>query len=396
MLYRLWRPTRAVTDRIGVKMIIQNVKILTEQGRFEEGNLYTNNDRLCEEAEADKSQVVDGKGCYAIPGLIDIHFHGSVGYDFCDGTTEAIGAMAKYQLSNGVMGISPATMTMSKEVLTKIGEAAVAYQKAPLLEGADLLGIYMEGPFLSMAKKGAQNPAYIHKPDIQMYQDIQKASGGLIKVCAIAPEEENAMEFVETMKDQVRCSIAHTAADYETAHEAFEKGASQVTHLFNGMMPFTHREPGVVGAALDAKDAFVELICDGVHIHPSMIRATFRMFGDDRVILISDTMMAAGMQDGTYALGGQEVTVRGNKAILKDGTIAGSVTNLMKCMKFAVKTAGIPLESAVKCASLNPAKSIGAEKDYGSLTVGKKANVVLLDQDLEIYSLIKDGKQISK
>lgn len=373
-------------------MIIQNVNILREDGTFKEGNLYVQDGIITDKPMADDKDIIDGSGCYAAPGLIDIHFHGNVGYDFCDGTYEAIHKMAKYQLENGIMAISPATMTLPKETLIQIGEAAVSYVSNQPEDGADLVGIYMEGPFLSYAKRGAQNPAYLHKADIEMFEEIQEKSGNLIKVCAIAPEEEGAMEWIEKMHSKVRCSVAHTTADYDTADKAFTKGASQVTHLFNAMPPFTHREPGVVGAAADHSDVYAELICDGVHIHPSVIRATFKMFGDDRVVMISDSMMAAGMDDGTYALGGQEVTVKGNVATLADGTIAGSVTNLMDCVRFAVKEAGIPLGTALKCASANPAKSIGVYDKYGSLDVGKKADIILLNEELEIKYLIKDGK----
>lgn len=372
-------------------MIIERVNILQEDGTFCEGSLYVKGDRITDEPVAD-DEVIDGSGYYAVPGLIDIHFHGNVGYDFCDGTYEAIHAMAKYQLQNGIMAISPATMTLPKETLIKIGEAAVSYVNNQPEDGADLAGIYMEGPFLSYAKRGAQNPAYLHKAEVEMFDEIQEKSGNLIKVCAIAPEEEGAMEWIDKMHSKVRCSVAHTTADYNVADEAFSKGASQVTHLFNAMPPFTHRDPGVIGAASDHSNVFTELICDGVHIHPSVIRATFKMFGEDRVILISDSMMATGMEDGTYALGGQEVTVQGNLATLADGTIAGSVTNLMDCVRYAVKTAGIPMGTAFKCASANPAKSIGVYEDYGSLDVGKKANIILLDEELNIKYLIKDGK----
>jgi len=184
-------------------------------------------------------------------------------------------------------------------------------------------------------------------------------------------------------------SIAHTEADYDTAIGAFEKGASHVTHLYNAMNPYTHRAPGVVGAAADTRKVEVELICDGVHIHPAAVRTTFKIFGDDRIILISDSMMATGLEDGEYSLGGQAVKVVGNLATLQDGTIAGSATNLMDCMRTAVLKMGIPMESAVKCASANPAKSVGIYDQYGSITPGKMASLVLLKkEDLAIKQVI--------
>lgn len=337
-------------------------------------------------------EVLDAEGGYVIPGLVDIHFHACVGYDFCDGTTEAIQKMAEYELQNGIMAICPASMTFSEEQLTEIFKTAAEYKGKT---GADLVGINMEGPFISEAKKGAQNGEYIQKPDAEMFRRLQKAAGGLIKLVDIAPEVDGAMDCIRELSKEVRISVAHTAADYETAKKAFENGASHVTHLYNGMIPFSHREPGVLGAAMDAKDAMVEIICDGIHSHPATVRMTFSLFGDDRIVMISDSMMACGLEDGEYSLGGQAVTVRGNLATLTEGgNIAGSVTNLMNCIRTAVKQMGIPLESALKCATINPAKAIGIEDEYGSLSSGKKANIVILDCDLNIKHIIKDGERI--
>ena len=373
-------------------MIIKNVKVFREDGSFVPGEIYVNGQNFADQADGQDAEVIDGKGCYAIPGLTDVHFHGCVGYDFCDGTTEAIQAMADYELENGVTTISPATMTLSEELLTKIAHAAAEYKSE---KGAELVGINMEGPFISMEKRGAQNPAYIHKPDVEMFRRLQAVSGNLFKLCAIAPEEEGAIDFIKELKDEVVLSVAHTTADYETAKAAFDAGARQVTHLFNAMPPFTHRAPGVIGAACENDAVRVEMICDGVHLHPSVIRAAFKMFGDDRIVMISDSMMATGKPDGTYALGGQSVTVRGNVATLTEGgAIAGSVTNLMNCVRYVVKTAGIPLESAIKCAAVNSAKSIGIYEKYGSISAGKVANLVLLDEELNITHIIQKGNVV--
>jgi len=368
-------------------MIVKNVKVFKENGSFELGDIYIEGDRFSDSTT--EQTVIDGEGCYAIPGLTDVHFHGCVGYDFCDGNEEAIQKMADYQLSIGVTAINPATMTYDEERITKIARAAAAHKND---SGSDLVGINMEGPFISMEKKGAQNPEYIQNPNIEMFRRVQKEANGLFKLCDVAPETENAMEFIKELKDEVRISLAHTNADYDIAKEAFDLGASQVTHLYNAMNPFTHRAPGVVGAACENENVRVELICDGIHIHPSTIRATFKMFGDERVILISDSMMATGLPDGQYELGGQAVTVKGSYATLTEGgALAGSVTNLMNCMRYAVKTAGIPLESAVKAAAVNSAKSVGIFDNYGSISSGKYANLVLLDESLDIIRIIKKG-----
>ncbi|MBO4376885.1 MAG: N-acetylglucosamine-6-phosphate deacetylase [Lachnospiraceae bacterium] len=368
-------------------MIVKNVNIFRENGTFEKGDIIIEKDRFA--TETTDETVIDGNGCYAIPGLTDVHFHGCVGYDFCDGTEEAIQAMAEYELANGVTAINPATMTLPEETIAKVARAAAAHKNE---SGADLVGINMEGPFINPEKKGAQDPQYMLDPNVEMFRRLQKEANGLFKICDIAPERNGALEFIDALKNEVRISVAHTAANYDEAKKAFDHGASQVTHLYNAMNPLTHRAPGVIGAASENENVFAELICDGVHIHPAAIKAAFKMFGDDRIILISDSMMATGKPDGQYSLGGQDVTVKGSHATLTEGgALAGSVTNLMNCMRFVVKTVGISLGSAVKCAAVNPAKSVGIYDNYGSITAGKLANLVLLDDNLDITHIIKKG-----
>ncbi len=377
---------------MSAKLKIINGQVFGEQGTFMAAEVYACNERIVAKEAYDAADgpetIVDAAGDYVIPGLTDIHFHGCMGSDCCDGTAEAFHTIARYELSQGVTSITPATMTMSEETLAKICEAARDFS-CP--DGADFCGLYMEGPFISIAKKGAQNERYIHPADTPMLQRLQEICGGKIRTAVIAPETEGAMEFIRKNSGSINISLAHTTADYDTCMEAFLNGASQLTHTYNAMPPFTHRAPGPIGAAADTDGCMAELICDGVHIHPAVVRATFKLFGDDRIILISDSMRAAGMEDGTYDLGGQEVTVKGSLATLSDGTIAGSVTNLMDCMRTAVKAMGIPLASAVKCAAVNPVKAIGLTKDYGSLTPGRYANIVLLKENLDLDKVIHRG-----
>ena len=278
-------------------MIIKNVKVYTEEKLFQEGEIAIGNGRFQESSQIteDKNQeVIDGEGCYAIPGLIDIHFHGCKGYDFCDGTKEAIAEIAKYEASVGVTGIAPATMTLPLEELTHILSVAASYKKTAAQEqlpGADLLGINMEGPFISVEKKGAQDERNIISCNLEICQQFLDASEGLVKFIGIAPEKNNnALQVIQGMKHKVNLSLAHTNADYDTAKAAFDAGANHAVHLYNAMPPFTHRMPGVVGAVADSPHVNAELICDGVHIHPAVVRATFRMMGDDRMILISDSI----------------------------------------------------------------------------------------------------------
>lgn len=376
-------------------MVIKNALVFTEDGKFVEKNIYIEGERIADTAS--DSEVIDGSGCYLIPGLMDIHFHGCMGHDFCDATPEAVNAMAEYELKNGITSICPASMTLSEEDLVHICENAKNYRDAwKPGAAARLCGINLEGPFIAMSKKGAQNPKYVTPPNQEMFQHFIDAGDGLVKLTTIAPETEGAMDFIRRFSKEVRISIGHTDCDYDTAREAFLAGASHITHLFNAMPPFTHRKPALIGAGFDTKKVTPEIICDGIHIDPSSVRTAFAIFGDDRLILISDSMMAAGMENGDYSLGGLAVTVTGRLATLADGTIAGSATNLMDCMRTAVQKMEIPLESAVKCASINPAKAIGEDKEYGSISVGKYADLVLLNQnDLSLKNVISHGIVVS-
>ncbi len=386
-------------------MIIKNVLVFRENKTFVPGTILIEGGIIKEVldtehgAETNISQygeVVDGEGCYAIPGMIDIHFHGCKGYDFCDGTKEAVEEIAKYEASIGVTAISPATMTLPIETLEDILSNAADYrkkqQKGQNTSAADLVGINMEGPFISKVKKGAQDDRYIIPCNAKIYDKFQKAAKGLVKYIGIAPEESETIEFIKAVKDEVTVSLAHTNADYDTAKAAFDAGAGHAVHLYNAMPAYTHREPGVIGAVADSEHVMAELICDGVHIHPAAVRTTFKMLSEDRLILISDSMRATGMPDGRYTLGGLEVEVKGNRArLVSDGALAGSVTNLPDCVRTAVKEMKIPLETAVACATMNPAKSLGEYDKYGSITPGKKADIVLWENDLELKAVIKDG-----
>ena len=375
-------------------MIIRNAKVFTGCCRFEERDLLIRDGRIVFGAvPMDGEEVLDARGSYALPGLVDIHFHGAVGHDFCDADEAGLQAIADFEASKGVLAICPATMTFSEEILNGIMDAAAAHKNE---RGADLVGINMEGPYISPRKVGAQNPKYVMGADAGMFRRLQARSGGLIKLVDVAPEEPGNLDFIRACRDEVRISIAHTCTDYETAKEAFAAGASHMTHLYNAMPGITHRAPGPIIAALE-EGAEVELITDGVHIHPAMVRFTFRTFGDSHVILVADSMMACGLPDGQYSLGGQAVTVCGPRATLTEhpDTIAGSATCLYDCMRHAVLDMGVPLASAVRAASLNPARSIGIDADYGSLEPGRWGNVVLADGQLNIQKVIRRGKVLA-
>lgn len=343
-------------------------------------------------ADSSTDNVIDLSGCILIPGLTDLHFHGCRGADFSDGDAAGLQTMADYELSRGVTQICPAGMTLDEPQLLEICRVAAAHKKSSS-SGAELVGVNLEGPFLSEKKKGAQNGAWLRDPDTDLLFRLKAESDGLVKLVSVAPELPGALDFIRTVKSEVVVSVAHTACNYDEALAAFDAGARQATHLFNGMNPFAHRDPGPVGAAADS-NCRVELICDGVHIHPAVVRAVFKLFGADNVILISDTMRAAGMPDGQYTLGGQDVIVKGKHATLVDGTLAGSVTDLMSCMTTAVSF-GIPLKDAVTAAAVNPAQVLGIYDEVGSLDVGKLANVAVLNSDLSLKAVLLRGKVVS-
>lgn len=347
-------------------------------------------------AESSDNSIVDASECYVIPGLVDVHFHGAVGEDFSDATREGLQRIADYELSEGVTYICPTSMTLAEETLMEICKNVAAH-RAESTSGAEVVGAHLEGPFVSYAKRGAQNEAFLRAPDAKMLARLQEAAEGCVKLITMAPEEPGGVEFVsEAVKLGVNVSLGHTTADYDTAMDAFRAGAMQATHLYNAMPPIHHRMPGVIGAAFDSPDVRAELICDGVHIHDSIVRLTFRLFGAERMIIISDSLRATGMPDGQYPFGGQEIEVHGNRATIvgHPETLAGSVTSLMGCMKQAISM-GIPMADAVRAASYNPACAIGIDDRAGTLDFGKEASIVLLNKtDLSIKSIIFKGNII--
>lgn len=345
---------------------------------------------------SDDGSTLDAAGCYVIPGLVDVHFHGCVGEDFSDATPDGLQKIADYELSQGVTYLCPAGMTLPEDQLTAICRNTAAH-RAKHSGGAEVVGVHLEGPFLCTAKKGAQNADYLHDPDIPMLKRLQDAAEGCVRLVTVAPEQPGAMEFIQAAVNMgITVSVGHTVADYDTAKAAFEAGASHATHLYNGMPGLHHRLPAVIGAAYEVPSVQPELICDGVHIHGAVVRLTFGLFGAERMVLISDSLRATGMPDGEYPFGGQMIEVHGNRATIlgHPETLAGSVTSLMGCLRQAVAF-GIPLADAVRACTYNPAQSIGIDGRAGSLDVGKEASIVLLDQkDLAIKGIVFQGQQV--
>ena len=378
-------------------MIIKNGQVFNSNGRFIPADVELAGDRIVKVAPAGTlhgDEELDAAGKYVTPGFVDIHIHGAAGSDFCDGmdgSDKYVRAMQKYLGSQGVTSFLGTTMAFSEEILDRIFDTA-----RPIFGqegyGAVLRGVNMEGPFFNKAKKGAQAEEYIIDPDWEMFQRLWERSGHNIRLVDVAPELPGALEFAQKASKLCTVSIAHTCATYEQATAAFANGFTHTTHLFNAMPAFTHRAPGVVGAASDFAE-HIEMICDGIHLNPAVVRAVFNMFGPDRVCIISDAMQACGMPNGEYSLGGQKVFMTDGLATLADGTIAGSATCQAEGFRRAVKF-GVPLESALKAATINPAKAAGLDDEVGSIAVGKRADVLVLGADLHPEHIFIGGKEL--
>lgn len=370
-------------------MIVKNGYVFTETGTFEQKELYILGDRIVDSKEDLTDQtVIDARGCKIIPGLVDVHSHGAAGCDFGDAKKEHLEKILKYEGTHGITSYCPTSMTVSKEELLAIFSTVTQVERTA--DMAKIAGIHMEGPFVAPAKKGAQNEKYIKQAEEVFFEECNRASGGMIKVLTLAPEEEGAMEFIRKMHDRVNISLGHTCADYETSKEAFASGANHVTHLFNAMNPLGHRAPGLIGAAVEDMHCMVEIISDGMHVHPAVVQMMFKAIGAERMVLISDSLSATGLEDGMYELGGQPVIVKDRKATLKDGTIAGSTTNLYDCMCRAMSF-GVEESEAIFAATRNPARSIGIDDEVGSLESGKKADFLIVDQQYNLKKVCIDG-----
>lgn len=334
----------------------------------------------------------DMQGAYIIPGLVDVHNHGNSGADFSDGDPAGLRTMGRYLAENGITSFAPASMTLPYETLAAAFATAVAYRQEEAPGHSRLMGIQMEGPFFSEKKKGAQNGAYLKDPDFEAFEKLYRGCGGLVRIVDVAPELPGAAAFAEKAAKLCTVSVAHTDADYEQAAAVFRSGARHLTHLFNAMPPIHHRKPGVIGAAAERECVTAELICDGLHVHPSVVRMAFKLF-PGRICLVSDALRCCGMPDGEYELGGQPVFLKDSIARLADGTIAGSASNLYTCMCNAIAF-GIPAAEAINAATITPAHQIGGGSEIGSIEEGKLADFVVCDETLHRKAVYIGGVKI--
>lgn len=333
-------------------------------------------------------EVIDAKGNLIAPGLVDIHIHGYLGEDASDGSTEGLKIMAAGIAKNGVTSWCPTTMTIAKEEIVKAFDTAREVKNEKMCYGAKILGVNCEGPFINPSKKGAQPEEYILPPDgifIVEHADI-------LKLFTVAPEMEGAKECIETVYNdgRVLASMGHTGATFDEANAGIESGVRHATHLFNAMTALAHRNPGVVGAALSDERVSCELIADTFHVNPGLYKLVAKAKGD-KLCLITDCMRAGGMEDGDYTLGGQHVIKTGIQCLLEDGTIAGSVLKLNEAVRNVKNHTELSLPEVFACASLNPATAVGEGDRIGSLEVGKCADIMICDDDINVITTIIDG-----
>lgn len=363
-------------------------------GRFVRGGFSVENGRFAHVLENVPGPAEDLDGALVIPGLVDIHVHGCAGADFSDGDYAGLVHMARYLARRGVTSFAPASMTLPYDALDTAFRTAARLHREGLADGARLMGIQMEGPFLSREKRGSQNPAYLRLPEWDSFLRLYDAAEGLLRIVDVAPELPGAAEFTRRASEKCRVSVAHTAAGYDQAAAVFDAGATHLTHLFNAMSGIHHRHPGPIGAASERENVTAELICDGIHVHPSAVRMAFRLF-PGRICLISDALRCCGMADGSYSLGGQEILLSGGVARLTGGAIAGSAADLYQCMRRAVSF-GIPREQAVWAATALPARVIGRESETGAIADGRAADFVICGGELEPEAVYLGGKRLEQ
>ena len=375
-------------------MLYKNAYIFTENG-FVFGAFGVENGRFTDILPDYKGQAdVDLEGMAVIPGLIDIHNHGNSGADFSDGDYDGLLKMGHFLAENGITSFAPASMTLPYDTLAAAFATGVRLREHRPDACSRIVGINMEGPFFSEKKKGAQNADYLKNPDFEAFKALYDGCGGLIRLVDLAPELPGAVAFTEKARELCTVSVAHTDASYEDAKAVFDAGATHITHLYNAMPGIHHRKPGVIGAGSENSHVVAELICDGLHVHPSAIRMAFKLY-PGRICLISDALRCTGMPDGQYPFGGQQLTLKNGEARMPDGALAGSTATLYQCM-LNVIAYGIDREEAIRAATIIPAIEVGCEKDLGSVAPGKLADFVLCDKDtLARKAVYMEGQRIA-
>lgn len=375
-------------------MLIQNCKIIFLD-RIEKGSVLIENGKIKEINPANPAadKIIDANGLYLSPGFVDVHIHGAGGHDTMEGTKEAINTIASTIVKRGTTSFTPTTMTVAGEDIAKAMQV-IKDAKINGTDGANVLGAHLEGPFISPSAIGAQNPNYLIPPSIENYNKIIGGCGDAVVSLTLAPEVDGAKELIKYLDEQgVVVSMGHTKATYAEAMEGIKCGCSHATHLFNAMTPFAHREPGVVGAVFDS-EITTETISDGIHIAYPSLRVAYKNKGTDKVLLVTDAMMACCMPDGKYSLGGQDVIVENGAARLLNGALAGSILTLDNAVRNVFKNTNYPLYEVIKMASYNGAKHCRVDDRKGQIKEGFDADLILFDEDINIKSVFVNGKLV--
>ena len=379
------------------RILFKNAKIFQEESGFIKYDIIVEDGKIKDilvpnsYEESDFPKIYDFSNLTILPGFIDIHTHGAMGFDTAGALRKDLEEISSYLVTKGVTAFLPSAATSPEDVL-KTTALSIKDCVENGVSGATVLGLHLEGPYFCEKYKGAQNPEYLRKPSISEVLELDAISGGNIRLISIAPELDENFEFIKYIKANTNITLSqgHTQADYNTSILAAEYGATHVTHLFNGMPPMHHRNPSVVGAALD-KGLTVELICDGVHISPAIIRIVVNAIGSKKVVVISDAILATGLEDGEYIFAGQKVYVKDARANLADGTIAGSTSNLHQSLINLISF-GIDINDAINMCTINPARSIGVGDRKGSIKIGKDADFVVLDEKMNLCHTIIAGE----
>ena len=370
--------------------VIQNGAVVFEDGKI------TDVGRGDEIEAPTGAQIIDASGKIVTPGFIDLHVHGGKGRSVMEASAESLKELARFEASHGTTAFLPTTISASQEKLVEVAKAVgVAAQKET--EGAEVLGLHLEGPYISTEKRGCQDPAFIRPSSLDEFREILEASDGKVKIVTLAPEADGARELIDELQSLgIVASIGHSNATYSEAVDAIEHGVCHAAHVFNEMRSFHHREPGVLGTVLLHDEVTAELIPDGVHIHPAAMKLLMRVKGLKRVVLVTDAISAAGMPDGEYKLGKLDVVVRKGVCRLMSGELAGSTLTMDAAVRNVVELVGTSLQEAVTMATNNPARVVGVVERKGSIEPGKDADLVILDENLNVCLTVVKGKVLPK
>lgn len=370
-------------------MLIKNGKFI-ENNRYHDGDILIEGERIKAIGTIDDArhqEIIDAENKIIIPGLIDIHIHGAIGFDVLEASPEELNQIANFLKSQGTTSFLPTIITARDDQLFQ------ALHNIKKANHPSIVGVHLEGPYINKNKKGCHDENLIKNPEIELIKKVNKILGNLHSHYTIAPELPNALAFINKVtKKGGTISLGHSDATKDESIKALNTGAKIFTHLFNAMRPLHHREPGIIGAALNS-DRFVEVISDGVHVDPEILKIIYRLKGNKKIVLVTDAMQACGLGDGNYHFGGFNVIVNEGIARKEDGTLASSTLTMFKALKLMMQFINIPLEEAIDMATINPAKVIGIEQDYGSISVGKIADLLILDNNLNIETIIHKGKK---